>query len=111
MMAKANYFNKGLKYSWRRNNDFDPFLRLAAAVINSAAKDYAKIAAGLESPFIDQEKVESKEVEANVIEEWLMNPLNPFVNYLGVNPDAIERFILRASSGEYVSDRYDAEDD
>jgi len=111
MIAKPNYFNKGLKYSWRRNNDFDPFLRLAAATVRRAAQDYAKIAAALESPYINPKKAEKAEKEANIIEHWLLDPTNPFTTYLGLNLEVIETFVLWASSGEHVTHIYDGDDD
>tara|TARA_Y100000401_G_C8246781_1_gene185975 strand:+ start:344 stop:688 length:345 start_codon:yes stop_codon:yes gene_type:complete len=112
MIAKTkNDYNKGLKYSWRRTNDFDPYTRLAAATVRKAAEDYAKIAAGLESPYINRKKARKAEVEANTIEHWLMDPRNPFTSYLGLNLEVIEQFILKASSGDYVSDIYDGDED
>ena len=111
MIAKPNAYNKGLKYSWRRTNDFDPYTRLAAAAVRRAAQDYAKIAAALESPYINPKKAKKVEREANTIEHWLLDPRNPFTGYLGLNLEVIEDFILRASSGEYVSDIYDGDDD
>ena len=111
MIAKPNDYNKGLKYSWRRTNDFDPYTRLAAATVRRAAQDYARIAAALESPYINPKKAKKVEREANTIEHWLLDPRNPFTGYLGLNLEVIEDFILRASSGEYVSDIYDGDDD
>ena len=111
MIAKPNDYNKGLKYSWRRTNDFDPYTRLAAAAVRRAAQDYAKIAAALESPLINLKKAKKAETEANIIEHWLLDPRNPFTGYLGLNLEVIEDFILRASSGEYVSDIYDGDED
>ena len=111
MIANPNDYNKGLKYSWRKNNDYDPYTRLAAAAVRKAAEDYAKIAAALESPLINLKKAKKAETEANIIEHWLMDPRNPFTSYLGLNLEVIEDFILKASSGEYVSDIYDGDDD
>ena len=111
MIAKPNDYNKGLKYSWRRTNDFDPYIRLAAATVRRAAQDYARIAAALESPYINRKKAKKAEVEANTIEHWLMDPRNPFTSYLGLNPEVIEDFILKASSGEHVTHIYDGDDD
>ena len=111
MIANANDYNKGLKYSWRKNNDFDPYIRLAAATVRRAAQDYARIAAALESPLINLKKAKKAETEANIIEHWLMDPTNPFTSYLGLNLEAVEQFILQASSGEYVTHIYDGDDD
>ena len=62
---------------WRRANNFDPYKRLAAAVVNKAA---------------------SMEVEANNIEAWLLDPRNEMVNCVGLDVELIEEFIDHAST-------------
>ena len=83
---------------WRRDNNYDPYKRLAAAVVNKAAHDYYKLARQLTSPYLDQDKAASMEVEANNIEAWLLDPLNEMTNCGGLDVEMIEEFIDHASS-------------
>jgi hypothetical protein len=83
---------------WRRANNYDPYKRLAAAVVNKAAQDYYKLARQLTSPYLDEDKAASMEVEANNIEAWLLDPLNEMVNSVGLDVEMIEEFIDHASS-------------
>ena len=84
---------------WRRANNFDPYQRLAAAVIKRAAHDYYKLARQLTSPYLDEDKAASMEVEANNIEAWLLDPHNEMVNYVGLDIERIEEFIDHAADG------------
>ena len=83
---------------WRRANNFDPYKRLAAAVVNKAAQDYYKLARQLTSPYLDEDSAASMEVEANNIEAWLLDPLNEMTNCVGLDVELIEEFIDHASS-------------
>ena len=88
---------------WRRANNYDPYKRLAAAVVSKAAHDYYKLARQLTSPYLDQDKAAAMEVEANGIEEWLLDPQNEMVAYVGLDADIIEDFILRVSEGHDIT--------
>jgi len=88
---------------WRRANNYDPYKRLAAAVVSKAAHDYYKLARQLASPYLDQDKAAAMEVEANGIEEWLLDPQNEMVAYVGLDADIIEDFILRVSEGHDIT--------
>ena len=83
---------------WRKANNFDPYKRLAAAVVNKAAQDYYKLARQLTSPYLDEDSAASMEVEANNIEAWLLDPLNEMTNCVGLDVELIEDFIDHASS-------------
>ena len=83
---------------WRRANNYDPYKRLAAAVVNKAAQDYYKLARQLTTPYLDEDKAASMEVEANNIEAWLLDPLNEMTNCVGLDVELIEEFIDHASS-------------
>ena len=83
---------------WRKANNFDPYKRLAAAVVNKAAQDYYKLARQLTSPYLDEDKAASMEVEANHIEAWLLNARNQMVNCVDLEVEIIEDFINHASS-------------
>ena len=88
---------------WRRANNFDPYKRLAAAVVNKAAHDYYKLARQLTSPYLDEDKAAAMEVEANNIEAWLLNPLNEMTNCVGLDVELVEDFIDHASEGHDVN--------
>tara|TARA_B110000196_G_scaffold264723_1_gene237389 strand:- start:92 stop:415 length:324 start_codon:yes stop_codon:yes gene_type:complete len=88
---------------WRRANNYDPYKRLAAAVVNKAAHDYYKLARQLTSPYLDEDKAASMEVEANNIEAWLLDPLNEMVNCVGLDVELIEEFINHASEGHDIT--------
>ena len=83
---------------WRKANNFDPYKRLAAAVVNKAAQDYYKLARQLTSPYLDEDKAASMEVEANNIEAWLLDPRNEMVNCVGLDVEVIKEFIDHAST-------------
>ena len=83
---------------WRKANNFDPYKRLAAAVVNKAAQDYYKLARQLTSPYLDEDSAAAMEVEANNIEAWLLDPLNKMTNCVGLDVELIEDFIDHASS-------------
>jgi len=83
---------------WRKANNFDPYKRLAAAVVNKAAQDYYKLARQLTSPYLDEDKAAVMEVEANNIEAWLLDPRNKMVNCVDLEIEIIEEFINHASS-------------
>ena len=88
---------------WRRANNYDPYKRLAAAVVSKAAHDYYKLARQLTSPYLDQDKAAAMEMEANGIEAWLLDPQNEMVAYVGLDADIIEDFILRVSEGDDIT--------
>ena len=88
---------------WRRANNYDPYKRLAAAVVSKAAHDYYKLARQLTSPYLDQDKAAAMEMEANGIEAWLLDPQNEMVAYVGLDADIIEDFILRVSEGHDIT--------
>ena len=79
---------------WRKAHHFDPYRRLAAAVIHKAAKDYYNLCKLLDSPRLRADLAESYEVECNNIEAFLVDPINPYINYLGIDPDVIEQCIM-----------------
>ena len=83
---------------WRRAKNYDAYKRLAATVVNKAANDYYKLARQLTSPYLDEDKAASMEVEANNIEAWLLDPLNEMVNCVGIDVELTEEFINHASS-------------
>ena len=88
---------------WRRANNYDPYKRLAAAVVNKAAHDYYKLARQLTSPYLDEDKAASMEVEANNIEAWLLDPLNEMINCVELDVELVEDFIDHASNGHAVN--------
>ena len=88
---------------WRRANNYDPYKRLAAAVVSKAAHDYYKLARQLTSPYLDQDKAASMEVEANGIEAWRLDPQNEMGAYVGLDAEVIEDFILRVSEGDEIT--------
>ncbi len=79
---------------WRDANTFDPYKRLAAAVLHQACKDYYKLCRKLESPYLKAELAESYETECNNIEAFLLNPTNAYVEYLGIDPDVIHDYVM-----------------
>ena len=83
---------------WRKANNFDPYKRLAAAVVNKAAQDCYKLARQLTSPYLDEDSAAAMEVEANNIEAWLLDPRNEMTNCLGLDVELIEDFIDHAST-------------
>ena len=88
---------------WRRANNYDPYKRLAAAVVAKAANDYYTLARKLTSPYLDECTAASLEVEANGIEAWLLDPTNEMVGYVGLDAEVIEDFILRVSEGQDIT--------
>ena len=86
---------------WRRANNYAPYKRLAAAVIHKARRDYWRLCQRLESPYLKEEMAKSLEVECREIEDFLLDPLNVYVNYLGIDSDVIEDYImLRGAEAE-----------
>ena len=79
---------------WRKANHFDPYKRLAAAVIHKACRDYSHLCQRLESPYLKADVAEGLEVECNNVEAFLLDPLNVYVNYLGIDSDVIEDYIM-----------------
>ena len=84
-----------MQKKWRRANNYDPYKRLAAAIIHKACVDYWHLCQRLESPYLKEETAKSLEVECREIEEFLLDPLNLYVNYLGIDPDVIYDYIMR----------------
>ena len=86
---------------WRKANNYDPYKRLAAAVIHKACRDYWHLCQRLESPYLKADVAEGLEVECNNVEGFLLDPLNVYVNYLGIDSDVIEDYImLRGAEAE-----------
>ena len=52
-----------MKKKWRRANNYDPYKRLAAAIIHKACVDYWHLCQRLESPYLKEEMAKSLEVE------------------------------------------------
>ena len=48
----------------------------------------------LESPYLKADVAEGLEVECNNVEAFLLDPLNVYVNYLGIDSDVIEDYIM-----------------
>ena len=80
---------------WRRANNFDPYKRLAAAVLHTAIRDYGRLCQQLESPYLKADLAESLEVECNNIEAFLLDPLNVYNHYLGIDSDVIEDLVAK----------------
>ena len=83
-----------MKKKWRRANNYDPYKRLAAAIIHKACRDYSHLCQRLESPYLKADVAEGLEVEGNNVEAFLLDPLNVYVNYLGIDSDVIEDYIM-----------------
>ena len=66
-------------------------------MISRAAQDYYKLARRLTSPYLDENKAASIEVEADNIEAWLLDPQNEMVNCVGLDIELIEEFIDHVS--------------
>ena len=75
--------------SWRKNNTFDGYRRLCAAVIIQALRNYMSISQALDEPTLTVEKSITLEQEIYSLEQWLFDPMNPFSRYLDLDPSKI----------------------
>ena len=82
---------------WRDANDFDPYKRLAAAIIQKACKDFSNLCRKLESPYLRADLAESYETECNNIELWLLDPTNVYIEYLDIDPEVIRDYVMLRS--------------
>ncbi len=79
---------------WREANNYDPYKRMAAAVIHKACQDYWMLCRKLESKELKSDLIDQYETECKKIEEFLLNPRNIYTEYLGLDNDMIHDYIM-----------------